>query len=187
MEDRHLICKRLFPSSNCTLLAVLDGHGGPAAADFVCKSLPHAISAIANRADVCNASDTLKATFPTISDAFIASGNMTSGCTALVGLVCDNHVVIANAGDCRALLYAGGRCQQITIDHVASNASERAAAQARGGLTSQVAGEWRVNGLEVTRALGDGRCRPGLSCDPDIFTFQIEPDHFFVSSTFHSS
>lgn len=180
MEDRHLICRRLFPASSCTLLAVLDGHGGPAAADFVCKSLPHAVSAIANRADVSNAADTLKATFPAISDAFIASGNMTSGCTALVGLLCENQVVIANAGDCRALLYAGGRCEQLTVDHVASNDSERAAAEARGGLTSQVAGKWRVNGLEVTRALGDARCRPGVSSDPDIITFQIEPHHFFM-------
>jgi serine/threonine protein kinase len=180
MEDRNLICKQVFPASNCTLLAVLDGHGGPAAADFVCKSLPHAISAIANRPGVCSAADTLKAVFPAISDAFIASGNSTAGCTALAALVCDNHLVIANAGDCRALLYAGGQCRQLTVDHVASNESERAAAQARGGLISQVAGKWRVNGLEVSRALGDGRCRPGVSSDPDIISFPIEADHFFV-------
>ena len=185
MEDRNLICKRLFPGSDCTLLAVLDGHGGPSAADFVCKSLPHAISAIANRPEVSDAADTLKAAFPVISDAFIASGNLTSGCTAIVGLVCENHVVIANAGDCRALLYDGGQCRQITVDHVAANDSERAAAEARGGLISQVTGKWRVNGLEVTRALGDGRCRPGVSSDPDIFSFQIEPDHFFVGARMH--
>jgi serine/threonine protein kinase len=180
MEDRHLICKQLFPSSNCTLLAVLDGHGGPAAADFVCKSLPHAVSAIANRPGVTNPADTLKAAFPAMSDAFIASGNMTSGCTALVALICDNHLVIANAGDCRALLYAGGRCRQITVDHVASNQNERAAAEARGGLISQEGGKWRVNGLEVSRALGDARCRPGVSCDPDTIALPIEADHFFV-------
>ena len=180
MEDRNLICKQLFPASSCTLLAVLDGHGGPAAADFVCKSLPYSISAIANRLGVSNAAETLKAAFPAISEAFIASGNMTSGCTALVAIVCEDHLVIANAGDCRALLYAGGQCRQITIDHVASNESERAAAQARGGVISQVAGKWRVNGLEVSRALGDGRCCPGVTSDPDIFVLPIQPDHFFV-------
>jgi len=180
MEDRNLICKQLFPASSCTLLAVLDGHGGPAAADFVCKSLPHAISAISNFPGVSNAADTLTAAFSAISDAFIASGNMTSGCTALVAMICEDHLVVANAGDCRALLYAGGQCRQITVDHVASNESERAAAQARGGVVSQVAGKWRVNGLEVSRALGDGRCRPGVTSDPEIFVLPIQPDHFFV-------
>jgi serine/threonine protein kinase len=180
MEDRNLVCKHLFPDSNCTLLAVLDGHGGPAAADFVCKSLPHAVSAIASRPGVSSAAETLKVAFPAISEAFIASGNSTSGCTALVAIICDDNLVIANAGDCRALLYASSQCRQLTVDHVASNESERAAAQARGALISQVAGKWRVNGLEVCRALGDGRCRPGVSSEPDICILPIEDDQFFV-------
>lgn len=186
MEDRNLICKQLFPASNCALLAVLDGHGGPAAAEFVSRSLPHAISAMANRPDVSCAADALKAAFSAMSNAFIASGNLTSGCTALVALISDNYLVIANAGDCRALLYAGGQIRQVTVDHVASNQNERAAAEARGGLISQVGGKWRINGLEVSRALGDGRCRPGVSSDPDIFALPIEEDHFFVRAL-HSS
>lgn len=100
-----------------------------------------------------------------------------TGCTAVVVLVSDSHIICANAGDSRAVLArsSGGQmCFPLSDDHKPDNAPEKARIEAAGGFVE----ENRVNGsLNLSRSLGDFEYKSsaGLSfeqqmvtCDPEI-------------------
>lgn len=75
------------------------------------------------------------------------------GACVVAALVCGNHVAVANAGDCRAVLRdAVGRVTQLSTDHRSTDASERRRMLAAGGFVRQ----GRAMGiLEPSRAIGD--------------------------------
>lgn len=91
-----------------------------------------------------------------------------SGTTATSVFVTERAIIVANVGDSRAILSVGASYNgptfrnsrlsfvQLTVDHVASNQTERERIEEHGGFVSYVGGTARVNGtLVVTRSLGD--------------------------------
>ena len=76
-----------------------------------------------------------------------------SGTTALTTLVWGNQLLVANAGDCRAVLCRRGRAIDLTEDHKPSNLEEALRVKAAGG---HICSDGYLNGhLAVLRALGD--------------------------------
>ena len=51
--------------------------------------------------------------------------NTSSGACSLSVLLKDGHLVVANAGDCKAVLSRGGKAEALNTLHRASNAEER--------------------------------------------------------------
>uniref|UniRef100_A0A1I7UJS8 protein-serine/threonine phosphatase n=1 Tax=Caenorhabditis tropicalis TaxID=1561998 RepID=A0A1I7UJS8_9PELO len=75
-----------------------------------------------------------------------------SGTTACVCLVGDNKVIVANAGDSRAVLCRAGKAIDLSVDHKPEDEIETARIHKAGGTIE----DGRVNGgLNLSRALGD--------------------------------
>eukprot|EP00658_Telonema_sp_P-2_P043888 TRINITY_DN31763_c0_g1_i1.p1 TRINITY_DN31763_c0_g1~~TRINITY_DN31763_c0_g1_i1.p1 ORF type:complete len:351 (+),score=66.79 TRINITY_DN31763_c0_g1_i1:148-1200(+) len=81
---------------------------------------------------------------------------VTSGCTAVVALLDQTRIVVANCGDSRAVLSRAGQAVPLSFDHKPSDACERARICKAGGFLTEANGHHRINGnLNLSRALGD--------------------------------
>lgn len=117
----------------------------------------------------------------------MASGRLQhSGTTALVAAVVGSRLLVANAGDCRAVLARKGRAVELTSDHRPSSPTERERIEAAGGFVDN---EGYLNGdLGVSRALGDfhyphlkhGTGSGPLTAEPEVSEFEIDDDVEFV-------
>lgn len=114
-----------------------------------------------------------------------------SGTTALAALVLGSSLVVANAGDSRAVLCRRGRAIELTQDHKPNSPFEAQRIRDAGGT---VCIEGLLNGeLSVSRAIGDyfstdlkyidstGTLFLGpLTAEPDVATHVITPEDEFV-------
>ena len=135
-EDRYLSYNDT--SSSCRLIAVMDGHGGWQVANYVCNSLIDKLKSknifeMNFRQDGSVIDKKLSDAFHDLEDGYLNQvrsayrlgfGSVASvGCCALVALHKDSHLIIANCGDCRAVLghqsIDGNKYHAITItkDH----------------------------------------------------------------------
>eukprot|EP00658_Telonema_sp_P-2_P039482 TRINITY_DN28243_c0_g1_i1.p1 TRINITY_DN28243_c0_g1~~TRINITY_DN28243_c0_g1_i1.p1 ORF type:complete len:249 (-),score=44.82 TRINITY_DN28243_c0_g1_i1:532-1278(-) len=151
-----------------SLFGVFDGHGGNLAAKRSCVRLPEEIQARLRVLPSGTSSDTgplsrvlqqsaLRVDEELRSVRVVRSGEDRSGTTAVYTLVTPSHIITANIGDSRAILWRHGNVVPLSEDHKPSTASEAARIHRAG--SSVIAG--RVNGdLAVSRALGDFRFKP---------------------------
>lgn len=163
MEDTHYggIIKIGDNNTPASLAAVFDGHGGDLVAIEAAKLIKPKLEAMLSGVD----SKDPDAIGVVMQDAFlsldedlkkhprIVSGDDQSGCTAIVGIITNTHVIVANSGDARGILMQGdGTVKAMSFDHKPTNPEEKARIEAAGGCVSM----HRVNGdLAVSRALGD--------------------------------
>jgi serine/threonine protein phosphatase PrpC len=109
------------------------------------------------------------------------------GATATVALVIqpdpigkprERTLVVANVGDSRAVLCCeGGKASRVTEEHVATEPSEVAEVQRRGGFCAN----GRVsNILAVTRAFGDFSLKPHVTAEPFIRCINLADDDEFL-------
>mmetsp|Transcript_60959 Transcript_60959/g.108325 ORF Transcript_60959/g.108325 Transcript_60959/m.108325 type:complete len:421 (-) Transcript_60959:162-1424(-) len=166
-EDAHILCGLDTAGSTAGVFAVLDGHGGQAAAAQGSALLEAALKKIAEQ----NMSDTaaveaLKGVFIECDASLRAQlepeGDR-SGTTVVAGIVQQPSpneycVHLAHAGDSRAVLFSRNKLH-CTEDHKPNRADETRRIEAAGGSVSQGplgGGPMRVDGaLAVSRALGD--------------------------------
>ncbi|KAL9248507.1 putative protein phosphatase 2C 60 [Drosera capensis] len=111
----------------------------------------------------------------------------TSGSTACVGLIRENQLVVANAGDSRCVISRKGQAYNLSRDHKPDLEAERERILKAGGFIH--AG--RVNGsLNLARAIGDMEFKQNkflpvekqiVTANPDINTVELcEDDDFIV-------
>jgi len=117
---------------------------------------------------------------------------MQAGCTAVVAVMLGNKLVVANAGDSRAVLCSGTKAVAMSFDHKPSDARETKRITAAGGFVTSATGQPRVNGnLNLSRAIGDLKykgdtTRPVseqvITAEPDIMSRDLDPstDRFMV-------
>ncbi|XP_042477049.1 probable protein phosphatase 2C 49 [Macadamia integrifolia] len=171
MEDEHIriddLSTQLGSLIRCpkpsAFYGVFDGHGGRDAAAYVRK---HAIRFFFEDADFpdlskdandvfleevenCFRKAFLLADLALADDCTVSSS---SGTTALTALVLGRLLLVANAGDCRAVLCRKGEAIDMSQDHKPIYPSERRRVEALGGFVD----DGYLNGvLSVSRALGD--------------------------------
>lgn len=93
-------------------------------------------------------------------------------------------LIVANAGDCRAVLCRRGKAVEMSQDHKPSCSSERLRIETLGGYVS----DGYLNGqLSVARALGDWHMeglkgpRGPLSAEPEVIVTRLtEEDEFLI-------
>ncbi|CAL5384450.1 unnamed protein product [Camellia sinensis] len=195
MEDEHICVDNLheylgatadFPSPGAFygMEIVFDGHGGTDAASFVRKNILKFIVED-SQFPVC-AEKAIKNAFVKADHAFAddSSLDISSGTTALTALIFGSTMLIANAGDCRAVLGKRGRAIELSKDHKPNCTSESLRIEKLGGVVY----DGYLNGqLSVSRALGDwhmkgpkGSACP-LSAEPELQeTLLTEEDEFLI-------
>ncbi|KAF6147645.1 hypothetical protein GIB67_031636 [Kingdonia uniflora] len=163
MEDTHVCIADLGKKFGCNILegeaisffGVFDGHGGKAAANFARDNLPRVI---VEDADFPLKLETVVTrSFMQIDAAFekkcCIQSTLSSGTTALTAMIYGRSLLVANAGDCRAVLSRLGVPIELSKDHRPDCLKEKERIESLGGF---VDGEGYLNGeLGVTRALGD--------------------------------
>ncbi|KAH9318710.1 hypothetical protein KI387_020479, partial [Taxus chinensis] len=107
-----------------------------------------------------------------------------SGTTVLIALIMGRSLVVANAGDCRAVLCRRGRAVEMSRDHKPDYFPERLRIEALGG---SVEDGYLDGELSVARALGDWNMkmpkgsRSPLSAEPEFQQVVLtEEDEFLI-------
>jgi len=120
-----------------TFLAVYDGRNGADAAQYLKENFYNNFSKEMESAPPANAfvsayvgtdKTMCTSTPPGLFGMFQARGIGGARCasTAVTALVMGDNVVVANAGDCRALAIKGDEVSQLTVDHTGESEEERA-------------------------------------------------------------
>lgn len=200
-EDEHIriddLCTHLGSlyswSEPSSFYAVFDGHGGRDAAAYMKNN---AMKIFFEDAELPQTSDDEKflqsleishrRSYLQADRALADEVSIDSYCgtTALTALVLGNNLLVANAGDCRAVLCRKGDAIQLSQDHRPSCEVERKRIEDLGGRVEY----GYLNGdLAVTRALGDwymklpfGSASP-LTAEPEFqLTLLTEDDEFLI-------
>ncbi|XP_043687141.1 probable protein phosphatase 2C 57 isoform X2 [Telopea speciosissima] len=165
---------------------VFDGHGGKHAAEFACNNLPRFIVEdvdFPREIDRAVASAFLH-TDTALAEACSMDNALASGTTALATLVLGRSLVVANAGDCRAVLSRRGKAIEMSRDHKPVCIKERKRIEASGGHVY----DGYLNGqLNIARALGDwhmeglksGEGGP-LSAEPELMSTNLTVEDEFL-------
>ncbi|KAK4747716.1 hypothetical protein SAY87_014302 [Trapa incisa] len=160
MEDEHICIDNLLehlgsaselPSPGA-FYGVFDGHGGSDAAVFVRENILRFIVEDAHL-PICT-KEAIRGAFLRADYAFADADSLdsSSGTTALTALILGRKMLVANAGDCRAVLSKRGKAIELSKDHKPDSVSERLRIESLGGVVY----DGYLNGqLSVARALGD--------------------------------
>ncbi|KAL3500811.1 hypothetical protein ACH5RR_039904 [Cinchona calisaya] len=92
----------------------------------------------------------------------------TVGSTAVVALVCSSHIIVANCGDSRAVLYRGKEPMALSVDHKPNREDEYARIEAAGGKVIQWNGHRVFGVLAMSRSIGDRYLKPWIIPDPEV-------------------
>lgn len=112
-----------------------------------------------------------------------------SGCTAVLALLREDKLYVANAGDSRCVVCRDGKAVEMSFDHKPEDDLERQRVEKAGG---EVTKDGRINnGLNLSRAIGDHTYKRNTSLAlseqmitalPDVMTLDIDrtKDKFMV-------
>ncbi|XP_027359014.1 probable protein phosphatase 2C 6 [Abrus precatorius] len=92
----------------------------------------------------------------------------TAGSTAVVAILSQTHITVANCGDSRAVLCRGKEALPLSNDHKPNREDELERIEAAGGRVIQWNG-YRVLGvLAVSRSIGDRYLKPWIIAEPEV-------------------
>eukprot|EP00924_Labyrinthula_sp_SR-Ha-C_P002307 maker-scaffold_16-snap-gene-0.40-mRNA-1 protein AED:0.01 eAED:0.01 QI:132/1/1/1/0.5/0.33/3/186/512 len=98
----------------------------------------------------------------------------TAGCTALVALIVDGKLYVANAGDSRGVLCSDGLALALSYDHKPTQDREKTRIINAGGFVTQFG---RVCGnLNLSRCIGDLKYKTNVELTRDKQIITAEPD-----------
>ncbi|KAK8535388.1 hypothetical protein V6N13_081526 [Hibiscus sabdariffa] len=92
----------------------------------------------------------------------------TAGSTAVVAVVSPTHIIVANCGDSRAVLYRGKHPVPLSVDHKPDREDEHARIEAAGGKVIQWNGSRVFGVLAMSRSIGDRYLKPWIIPDPEV-------------------
>ena len=161
---------------------MFDGHGGESCSEHAAMHLGRHIQ---SRTDSGSDIDTvLHDSFKAVDDEYKVDGELSNdGTTAVVALIHEKSLTVANVGDSRAILIChDGTVHLLTDDHKPDRSDEKARIEGIGGEVQQEEGDVaRVNGLlAVSRALGDYYLKPFVTATPEITKREICSNDAFI-------
>lgn len=196
MEDTHVCIPNLAKNFGyntvddkvISFYGVFDGHGGKDAAQYVRDNLPRVI--VEDAAFPLELEKAVRRSFVQTDSQFAEKcslqDGLSSGTTALTAMIFGRTLLVANAGDCRAVLSRRGAAIEMSKDHRTCCLNERKRVESLGGYVD----DGYLNGqLAVTRALGDWHLdglkemgEPGgpLSAEPELKMITLTKDDEFL-------
>ncbi|XP_050231776.1 protein kinase and PP2C-like domain-containing protein [Mercurialis annua] len=191
MEDRHFLLPHMCGEKDVHVFGIFDGHRGAAAAEFSAQALPGFLRSLGY---VKSPTSALSEAFISTDIAFrseldslrklrgIIQKDWHPGCTAIVALIVQNKLFVANAGDCRTILCRSGHAFSLSKDHIASCLEERDRVVSAGGQVKWQFDTWRVGSaaLQVTRSIGDDDLKPAVTAEPEITETTLSPEDEFL-------
>ncbi|KAL6606090.1 hypothetical protein ACP70R_041743 [Stipagrostis hirtigluma subsp. patula] len=196
MEDTHVCIPDLAknfgsPSTDQEVVSfygVFDGHGGKDAAHFVRDNLPRII--VEDSDFPLQLEKVVRRSFVQTDSQFAETCShhraLSSGTTALTAMIFGRSLLVANAGDCRAVLSRCGTAIEMSVDHRPCCLTEKVRIESLGGYVD----DGYLNGLlGVTRALGDwhlegmkevGGLGGPLSAEPELKMITLTKDDEFL-------
>lgn len=179
MEDA--LCIKATYSDNASLFALFDGHAGAEAAIWAADNLPDFIKGKLPFDDPKKCFDDIFFVMNEELKSYLSYFNNSSarycGTTAVIALVIENRLIIANVGDSRAILNTGER---LTVDHKPRNEIERIMSHKGGYIEGEDGG--RINGtIAVSRSLGDFFMHPWVSYEPYVKSINLtEKEEYLI-------
>ncbi|KAF8113538.1 hypothetical protein N665_0049s0053 [Sinapis alba] len=183
MEDRFSAITNLEGDRKHAIFGVYDGHGGVNASEFASKNLAknvleEVVGCKRNESDVA---DAVKRGYLTTDAAFLKGKNVKGGSCCVTAMFRDGNLVVANAGDCRAVMSVGGVAEALSSDHRPSRDDERTRIETTGGYVDTFRGVWRIQGsLAVSRGIGDAHLKKWVIAEPETKTLRIDEEHEFL-------
>lgn len=188
MEDSHTHILSLNDDPSAAFFGVFDGHGGAKIANFVSKNL-HKMVTEREEYKSQNYEVALVQGFLEMDERMRHEDSLIddmSGSTAIVALLKDESIYVANVGDSRCIACVDGTAVALSIDHKPSDENEKKRIKEAGGFVEVN----RVNGnLALSRAFGDFAFKTNpdkrpedqiISCCPDVQVRQVDNDWQFV-------
>ena len=138
-------------------------------------------------AEAAERRETQQAAKPSVCE--LPSVPVTAGCTSVVALLLGHRLIVANAGDSRAVLCRAGAAVALSEDHKPSQEGELRRIEAVGGFVNS---NGRVNGnLNLSRSIGDLKYKQAkhappkdqmITAEPDVLTMDVDPtqDEFMI-------
>ena len=186
MEDADCVVQDLHIGADpVSYYGIFDGHGGSECSRFLSENLHLVLQKhLQGRSSLPEWPPLIQQAFSECDEAFRSSHAELSkhvGAACLVCLIRATDVVVANTGDCRAVLSRRGEAIQLSNDHKPDLPSERRRIESCGGTVSH----GRVNGkINLSRAFGDFNLKESgvVVCTPEVDTYQINRniDEFVV-------
>ncbi|XP_022755246.1 probable protein phosphatase 2C 27 [Durio zibethinus] len=190
MEDTHICIADLAKTFGCNLMSeqavsfygVFDGHGGEHASHFVRDYLPRVI--VEDADFPLELEKVVTRSFMKTDAAFAKSCSLksalASGTTALTAMIFGRSLLVANAGDCRAVLSQCGTAIEMSKDHRPCCMKEKRRIESLGGSID----DGYLNGqLGVTRALGDWHLEGMKEMGERIGPLSAEPELKMITLT----
>jgi len=190
-HSTRVLLPEITPVNPNTFLSVgvFDGHNGHVVADYLSRNLHLHLDNIDSKSLDARLFQVFNEMEVELKDLASREEIKTfSGSTAVVALMGVNSydLVVANLGDCQALLSHRGRSVPLSSLHSTSNPKERARVIKEGGnIVTDTYGGLRVNcSTNVTRSFGASSwLNTGVSSLPEIKHYQLskgDEDCFFV-------
>ncbi|MQL90083.1 hypothetical protein Taro_022663, partial [Colocasia esculenta] len=181
MEDAHRVAvsgPQGHPHK--IFFGVYDGHGGRRAVEYVVENLHTNVFKMLEELHDVERGEAIKAGFLKTDQEFLKQGCCSGSC-CVTALIEKETIIIANLGDCRAVLSRGGIAEALTNDHTASREEEQQRIQNKGGVIEDHGGTWRVQGtLAVTRSIGDINLKDWVLAEPETVVLPLASDMEFL-------
>ncbi|XP_015080480.1 probable protein phosphatase 2C 27 [Solanum pennellii] len=195
MEDTHICIADLAKNFGLNILGedaisfygVFDGHGGKGASQFVRDYLP---KIIVEDADFPLELEKVVTRSFAETDAALAKScyvdsALSSGTTALTAMIFGRSLLVANAGDCRAVVSRRGLAIEMSRDHRPCCVTERTRIESVGGFVddgylngqlgvSRALGNWHIKGLKEVEKGGP------LSAEPELKLLTLTKEDEFL-------
>lgn len=179
-EDTHGVYNLQIGGSCATLVYVFDGHGGDFIANEAKRRISSLLSSNLSSQNINNPKTIgfkIQETFLLLDKALYTEfPQETSGCTAIVAVLTEKNIIVANAGDSRGILMQGDNTvKEMSFDHKPNTPEEKARITAAGGGVKYQDHAWRINSvLAVSRGFGDFRFKE--------YEFEPDPKKYMVSA-----
>ncbi|XP_054821255.1 probable protein phosphatase 2C 27 isoform X2 [Prosopis cineraria] len=196
MEDTHICIGDLGKKFGCDVLSeevisfygVFDGHGGESAAVFARDQLPRVIIEDADFPVELEkvVTRSFLRTDAEFAETCSLGSSLSSGTTAFTAIIFGRSLLVANAGDCRAVLSRRGRAIEMSKDHKPLCMKERKRVESLGGFidddylngqlgVTRAIGDWHLEGLKETSERGGP-----LSAEPELKRITLTKEDEFL-------